>query len=91
MTTFYICVVIKTKLKELFKTVMEQSLNYSSMMRIIFSFLCYCPFRLFFTKTKDAAEVKLILYRKISFILALYNTLQKPAGVSQDKFSAGFQ
>jgi hypothetical protein len=74
---------------------MEQSLNYSSMMRIIFSFLCYCPFRLFSQEvqlTKDAAEVKLILYREDQFYFGFtYNTLQqKPAGVSQDKFSAGF-
>jgi hypothetical protein len=37
-------------------------------------------------------QVKLILYREDQFYFGFtYNTLQKPAGVSQDKFSAGFQ
>jgi hypothetical protein len=76
---------------------MEQSLNYSSMMRIIFSFFMLLSVSSIFHRkwqlTKDAAEVKLILYREDQFYFGFtYNTLQqKPAGVSQDKFSAGFQ
>jgi hypothetical protein len=52
---------------------MEQSLNYSSMMRI-FSFFMLLSVSSIFSQevqlTKDAAEVKIdSLYRKISFIL----------------------
>jgi hypothetical protein len=57
---------------------MEQSLNYSSMMRIIFSFF-YCPFRLFFTGSAAdyAAEVKIdSLLRSVLFWFT-YNTLQQ--------------
>jgi hypothetical protein len=76
---------------------MEQSLNYSSTMRIIFSFFMLLSVSSIFSQevelTKDTAEVKLILYREDQFYFGFtYNTLQqKPAGVSQDKFSAGFQ
>jgi hypothetical protein len=54
---------------------MEQSLNYSSTMRIIFSFYAIVRFVYFFQEvelTKDTAEVKLILSIGRSVLFWLY-------------------
>jgi hypothetical protein len=76
---------------------MKQSLNYNNTMRIIFSFFMLLSVSPIFAQevepNKDNAEVKIdSLYREDQFYFGFtYNTLQqKPPGVSQDKFSAGF-
>jgi hypothetical protein len=61
---------------------MEQSLNYSSMMRIIFSFFMLLSVSSIFSQevqlTKDAAEEKLILYREDQFYFGFtYNTTNR--------------
>lgn len=75
---------------------MKQSFNQNNTMRIIFSLFLVLSVSAIFSQeielSKDSAEIKVdSLYREDQFYFGFtYNTLQqKPAGVSQSKFSTG--